>query len=96
MGIKCYSKHKLNRRGELAVKLAREAIFGDDVLAQCTPGGSRELPALPNDELNPLKEGMFEQFSQYWSNPVEFEAVWSVCFNAVGRLMLSHTVPLHP
>lgn len=74
-----------SKAGTLAVKLAREAIFGDDVLAKCTPGGSRELPALPNDELNLLKEEMFEQFSQYWSNPVEFEAVWSICFNAVGQ-----------
>ena len=74
-----------SKAGTLAVKLAREAIFGDDVLAKCTPGGSGELPALPNDELNLLKEEMFEQFSQYWSNPVEFEAVWSICFNAVGQ-----------
>lgn len=74
-----------SKAGTLAVKLAREAIFGDDVLAKCTPGGSRELPSLPNDELNLLKEEMFEQFSQYWSNPVEFEAVWSICFNAVGQ-----------
>lgn len=73
------------KAGTLAVKLARQAIFGDAVLAQCTPGGSRELPALPNDELNFLKEVMFDQFSQYWSNPVEFESVWGVCFNAVGQ-----------
>lgn len=73
------------KAGTLAVKLAREAFFGDDVLAQCTPGGSRELPALPCVELNLLKEKMWEQFSQYWSNPVEFETVWSVCFNAVGQ-----------
>ena len=74
-----------SKAGTLAVKLARQAIFGDDVLAQCTPGGSRDLPALPSDELNILKEEMFDQFSQYWSNPVEFEVVWGTCVNAVGQ-----------
>ena len=74
-----------SKAGTLAVKLAHQAIFSDDVLAQCTPGGSRDLPALPNDELNTLKEEMFDQFSQYWSNPVEFEVVWGVCVNAVGQ-----------
>ena len=40
------------KAGTLAVKLAREAFFGDDVLVQCTPGGSRDLLALPCIELN--------------------------------------------
>ena len=70
----------------LAVKLARECFFGDSVLVQCTPGGGRNLPALPTMELNQLKEVIFQQFSHLWYNSVEFESkVWTPCFNAIGQ-----------
>ena len=70
----------------LAVKLAKLAYFGDDVMIKCTPGGGRNLPGLPVAELNMLKEFLFKQFSQYWGNPVEFESrVWTPSFNAVGQ-----------
>ena len=39
------------------------------LLSQCTTGRSGEVHVLPNDELNLLK------FLQYWSNPMEFEAM---------------------
>ena len=74
-----------NKAGTLAVKLARLAFFGDEVLVQCTPGGGRGVPGLPIAELNLLKEAMFGQFSQYWGNPSEFEGVWNNCFNAIGQ-----------
>ena len=48
--------------GVLAVILAREAIFGDDVLRRCTPSGWCNMPALPQAELNLLKCTLFEQF----------------------------------
>ncbi len=76
------------------MKLARQAIFGDAVLAQCTPGGSRELPALPNDELNFLKEVMFDQFSQYWSNPVEFESVMGCLLQCCWTSMQETSISL--
>ena len=38
----------------LAVKLAREAIFGDEVLMKCTPVAGRELPDLPLAELQEM------------------------------------------
>lgn len=70
----------------LAVKLARKSLFGDDVLAQCSPGGGRGLPGLPVAELNVLKELLFKNFSQYWNNPLEFESrVWTPSFNAIGQ-----------
>ena len=34
-----------SKAGKLAVQLAREAIFGEDVLTKCTVGGFRNLPA---------------------------------------------------
>ena len=37
---------------KLAVKLAREAIFGDSIMKRCTRRGWNDLPALPLVELN--------------------------------------------
>ena len=37
----------VEKAGTLAQKLAKEAIFGTAVIKQCTPGETRELPALP-------------------------------------------------
>ena len=50
----------------LAVRLAREAYFGDDVLGKCTVAGFRDDHALPVAELNRLKEKLFPE---YWGNP---------------------------
>ena len=38
--------------GTLAVKLAKESFFGEEVLARCTVYGAREQPGLPIEELN--------------------------------------------
>lgn len=38
----------------LALKLARESFFGEDVVVRCTVG-DHELPALPQHELDLLK-----------------------------------------
>ena len=71
--------------GSLAVKLAREAYFGQDVMRKCTVRGSRGLPGLPSTELCQLKQTIFSVFPQYWPNPVEFEPVWVKCSAAIGQ-----------
>lgn len=48
--------------GELCVKLAREAIFGNAVLKRYTLRGWNGLPALPQMQLALLKTTVFEQF----------------------------------
>ena len=63
----------------LAQKLARDAIFGDNVMVQCAPIGTGTLYALPVRELQYLKEIMFQQFPQYWNNAVDFESLWKKC-----------------
>ena len=45
----------------LAVKLAREVIFGDEILKRCTPRGWNGLPALPQAERNKLKATLLRQ-----------------------------------
>ena len=69
----------------LATKLAREAFFGDNVLACCTVMGCREFSALPIHELTELKQTIFSQLPQYWSNPIEFEPIWVTCTESIGQ-----------
>ena len=55
------------------------------MLAQCTVSGLRQLPTLPLAELDQLKQTMFAQFPEFWSDPIEFESVWAVCSDAVNQ-----------
>lgn len=81
-----YSTIDIKRHtGSLAIKLAREAIFGVDVMKQCTPTGLRGLPGLPVEELYELKKVIFMHFPEYHQNPGEFERIWSKCATSVGQ-----------
>ena len=72
--------------GRLACKLARFAIFGEDVLRGCTPLGKADLPALPRQELAKLKDILLKQFLLYRRNLVKFEEVWESCITAIQHL----------
>ena len=71
--------------GTLAVKLAREAIFGDDILKLCTPRGWNNMPALPQKELNHLKAVLFEQFPCFRSCPEQFEKLWATAQTSLAQ-----------
>ena len=71
--------------GTLAVKLAREAFFGPEVLAKCTVVGCRELPALPIEEVQQLKKFLFAQFPTYWKNVAGFESLWAICVTSINQ-----------
>ena len=73
------------KAGTLAQKLAKECIFGEDVLKQCTPLGTSTLPALPSAELKQLKLIMLQQFPQYWRAPEDFETIWGKCVIAIQQ-----------
>ena len=64
------------------MKLTREVYFGKKVMGKCTVSGFRDLPGLPTTELN---ESVFLQFPQFWTNPVEFEPLWSKCVEAINQ-----------
>ena len=51
--------------GTLCQRLAREAVFGEDVMKRCTPYGTQEYPGLPRAELYELKMIMFNQFPRF-------------------------------
>ena len=71
--------------GTLAVKLAKNAFFRQDVMAQCTVAGERELPGLPDEELQQLKDALFMQFPDYWKTPQEFEPLWKGATASIGQ-----------
>ena len=69
----------------LAVKLAKEAFFGDEIMARSTVKGHRDHPALPQQGLADLKQVLLGQFPQYWANPAEFEPIWATCEESIGQ-----------
>lgn len=80
--------HKLantSRVSTLAVRIAREAVYGEKLMKQCTVFGGRDLPGLPREELFHLKKVIFDLFPAFWKNPEDFESVWSGCIDAIGQ-----------
>ena len=71
------------KRTILAVKLAREAFFGNGVLKRCTPRGWNELPALPQAELNQLKATLVHHFPWFWTYLEEFEHKWTAAQESI-------------
>ena len=71
--------------GTLCQKLAKECFFGKDIMKRCTPGGNRQFPALPQDELNELKKVLFHLFPRFHTCPGSFEAVWKKCITAIEQ-----------
>ena len=76
---------KASKIGTLAMKVAREAVFGDRVMKQCTAMGGRGLPGLPREELFRIKSALFDLFPSYWRCPEEFESLWSCCVDSIGQ-----------
>ena len=76
--------------GTLCQILAKEAIFGKDLLARCTVTGKGGTLALPLQEMNDLKRKMFSLFPRFHPSPEQFEPVWKKCTTAIeqacGRL----------
>ena len=80
--------HLTNKTGKMttfAVVLAREAIFGDEVMAQCTAKGSGEKPGLPHNELMELKDAVYQAYPEFWNSGHLFEAQWIKCTDAISQ-----------
>ena len=85
MVVARYSKLKGEAKvPTLAMKLAKEAVFGDEV-TRCTPVGGRAFPGLPIAELQLLKQTVFNKIPQYWQTPYEFEGIKSECMASIGQ-----------
>ena len=78
------SKAKSCKPGTLAQLLARESFFGEALMARCTPGGTKDLPALPKQEMFELKKTVFSAFPEYTMEM--FESEWrSKCWPAIEQ-----------
>ena len=78
-----YSKLRgVTKVSTLAVKLAREAFFGKELMRQSTVHGSRDLPALPNEKLMELK-AVIQTVLKY--TDCEFEQIWKLCEDSIGH-----------
>ena len=77
----------LSSIGRLAVKLAREAYFGQTLMSQCTVYGYKGLPALPKDSLLQLKNKLLSLHPQFLNTPVEFESYWKTAVDALNYAM---------
>ena len=69
----------------LAVVLAREAFFGDQVMGQCTAKGHGDKPALLHQELTELKDVIKGAYPQYWNSPHTFESQWNKCTDQISQ-----------
>ena len=64
--------------------LARESYFGESLMARCTPSGTKDLPALPKQEMLELKKTVFRAFPKYSVDA--FETEWkSKCWTAIEQ-----------
>ena len=68
--------------GTLCQILAKEAIFGKDLLLQCTVTGKGGTLALPVNEMNNLKKKIFPK---YHNSPEQFEPTWKKCTTATEQ-----------
>jgi len=74
-----------NKAPTLAMRIARDAMFGEKLMKKCTSLGCRDLPGLPRRELYQLKTTIFHMFPQYWEVQKQFEPLWSNCIDSIGQ-----------
>ena len=73
-------KNDVKNAGRLASVLACEAVFGPEIMTQCTPlGGNTNLKGLPLKELYTLKKIILHQYPQFWEDVKSFEPTWKKC-----------------
>ena len=70
----------------LAVRLAKEAYFGPDIMIRCTVRGVGSHHALPQPELTKLKKFLCDlSLPRLIDRRVEFEEIWKLCINSIGQ-----------
>ena len=79
----CKLNH-VSKMPTLAVKLARESFFGDDIMMECTVQGYREQPPLPTESLRELKS-FLEHIFHNRCTLAEFEGNWKQCIKSIGQ-----------
>ena len=69
----------------LAVKIARESIFGQKVMQESTPSGTLKLKKLAPGKLETIKNTIRTFFPSSDINAAEFELTWKVCIESISQ-----------
>ena len=72
----------------LCQAIAREAVFGVELMATRTPSGggkSEDKKPLPPEGMALLKETMFKFFPECHNSPHTFEPKWKSCYTAIEQ-----------
>ena len=77
--------HKEDKLGTLAVKLARESFFGENIMAESTVYGARGKKQFPSEKVVQLKHLLFQLCPQYKYHPHQFEPIWNKCCDAINH-----------
>lgn len=84
--IKKYPKYvNTSNIGRLAVRLAREAYFGKELMKKSTALGCQDKPRLPKEKLDSLKLKLLSLFPQFAAAPHEFEPLWTRSVAAINH-----------
>ena len=80
--------------GKLSVALARESIFGKDMMGTCSVGGKvHGISPLPADGLQKIRRIIFSLCPAYHNNEAVFEdTVWSKCKTAINHACVKHRI----
>ena len=76
---------KEGKMGTMAVALAWDAFFGEDIMRQCTAKGHGEKPGLPLAELMELKEEIHRLYPHFIRSQIEFEGKWVKICEALSQ-----------
>ena len=79
-------KHEIDRMGYVAVALARDAIFGENIMRASTVDGKGSLRALPVEGLQEIHRTIFSLCPSFHHNAAEFDSkVWLKCKAALNH-----------
>ena len=72
--------------GELACRLARESVFGEELMAACTVQGLRGNAALPREGIALIKETIIQQrFPVMTGDSLALKSIWKSCTDALNH-----------
>ena len=60
---RCKKLKSAEKASTFTQKLAKEAIFGEEIMKRYTRGGTKVLPALPREEMLTLKKEVYKELS---------------------------------
>jgi hypothetical protein len=79
----------IEKISRLAVKLAREAYFGSELMRASTVYGCRNIPGLPKHKVDDLKKFLCLIFPDLRQNPTILEDKWKQCVHAINHACAS-------